>query len=219
MYFGSAVRRTETPVIDLIKTDIDRSIRHLFSTHPLGPTTQTLKTFHLTCTQNLGDYHAIIPFLRDISDVWRTQSSFPSSRTTRLTSALAYLHSHALPALFTNFLTNGTLGIRPAPVNLTDIEKTFKTIYPQNEVSRRLEGVKRLDRQLKRILHQSQRSVLVPIADLQRLVCSDKPAPCLMAWREYYSSLSSNRPSLYVFVDGLDYFERLPRYAMCLVNL
>ncbi|KAG0151756.1 hypothetical protein CROQUDRAFT_36291 [Cronartium quercuum f. sp. fusiforme G11] len=204
-----AMRRTQTPATDAIKADINHFIKNLLFKQ-LHPTTRTLEKFYSTCTHFTDLYEEALPLLKKITIVWNGTDPLDWSRTTRFTSALAYTHARALPAFFKNSLANERTRITPAPLNVTGLEKAFRNIYSRSEVTRRLEGVKELKAQLDEIIGYQSPSLLVSLDELQNLVCDDRLAPCLLRWKDYYSSLSSIRPMSKVIVDGIEYFRRLP---------
>ncbi|KAH9821562.1 hypothetical protein DFH28DRAFT_1104047 [Melampsora americana] len=187
-----AMSKTGNTALEDIKTNVNYTIHHLLkSQDSFDPILQTLNTFHTTCIEAKNEYEQILPFLKQISDLWN-QSELKQSRTLRLTSLLSYLHAHSIPVFFINSIRN---------------QKIYSNAEERNN---RVNGVKRLHKDLMSIKsNPSSKPESISINYLQWLVCNDKPAPCLIRWKEYYSSLNSQKPISKILVDGLDYFQHL----------
>lgn len=205
-----AMSKTGNSAIENIKSNVDQTINNLINTQgSLDPTLQTLNTFHTTCQEATNRYEEISPYLKQISYLWNP-TRLKQSRTLRITSLLSFLHSHSIPVFFINSIRDRKVWIRPRVSDLDGIEFAFQKIYSKSEKTQRLNGVKRLHQDLLSIKpNRSSKPESVSIEDLQWLVCNDKPAPCLIRWKEYYSTLSFKKPVLEVSVDGLDYFQHL----------
>jgi len=208
MFSGSGVR---PPASEMISAKIDSTVDYVLS----GPrsadaTMSKIQAFRTMCERkgSRPPYSEYSVLLDELSEAWKRTTR---SKADRVGAVLAYLHAAALPALFQMTVTSKQLVLAPHVVSLEGLEEAFRTIYPAEHVSERLQAVQNLAASLARLAAHPGPSKLVTLDELQALSCSALPSPCWIYWKDFYSALDPHMPTGLLDVHGIHYFAHLAR--------